>query len=62
VNQQGPFADKKREGRCYGVYFGKCLYEENLRLDRNVADKMWNIADKMRFEYLYGIVVEWFSL
>ena len=24
VNQQGLLADKKREGRCFGVYFGKC--------------------------------------
>ena len=27
MNQQGLFGDKKREGRCSVVHFGKCLYE-----------------------------------
>ena len=38
VNRQGLLGDKKREGRCSGVYFGKCLYEENLR--KTVANNL----------------------
>ena len=51
MNQQGLLGDKKREGRCSVVHFGKCLYESKRicgrLLDRNVANKtvtvqLWN--------------------
>ena len=56
MNQQGLLADNNREGRCSGVYFGNaCAKRIFQRLERNVADKTL-------FEYLYRVVVEYFSL
>ena len=55
ISEQGVVADENREGRCSGVYFGNA-YTKRIcqRLDRNVADKTL-------FEYLYRVVVEYFS-
>ena len=56
VNRQGLLADKKREGKYFGVFSCRnaCTKRIYQRLDRNVADKTL-------FEYLYRVVVECFS-
>ena len=56
VNRQGLLADKKREGKCFCVFFfgNACTKRICQRLDRNVADKTL-------FEYLDRVVVECFS-
>ena len=58
MNQQGLLGDKKHEGRCSVVHFGKCLYESK-RICGRLLD--CNVANKTVFEYLYRVVVECFS-
>ena len=54
MNQQGLLGDKKREGRCSVVHFGKCLYESK-RICGRLLDR--NVANKTDFEYLCRVVV-----
>ena len=48
--------DKKREGRCSVVHFGKWLYESK-RICGRLLDR--NVANKTVFEYLYRVVALW---
>ena len=56
MNQQGLLGDKKREGRCSVVHLGKRLYESK-RICGRLLDR--NVANKMDFEYLYRVIVEY---
>ena len=58
MNQKGLLEDKTREGRCFVVHFGKCLYESK-RICGRLLDR--NVTNKTVFEYLYRVVVECFS-
>ena len=55
INQKGLLGDKKCEGRCSVVHFGKCLYESK-RICGRLLDR--NVEIKTIFAYLYRVVVE----